>query len=109
PQRGVDDDRVEIEEANVELTAQGQPQPLLADHVQTHQRGAQLLTAAPLLGERGLELLLADLAALDEQIAQPGAASVALEDRDELVAADQALGNEDVAEREGAVAGRPTA
>ena len=102
-QRRIDDDRVEVEEPDVELAAERQAQSLLGDHVQADQRGAERLAGPPLLGERGLELLLADLAALDEQVPQSGAAAMALEDGHELVAADQPLRDEDVPQRNVAI------
>src|SRR5207245_4007355 len=60
---------------------------------------AERLLPALLLGERGLELFRRNRLRLDEQLAEPRAAPVAIEDRQELVARDHLLGDEDLAEQ----------
>ncbi len=103
-QRRVDDDRVEAEEPDVELAAEGHPQPLLGDEAQPDQHLAQGLPRAPLLSQGRLVVGRAQVAGLEQDVAELAAAPVTLENRQELVARDDLLRHEDVAERSVALA-----
>ena len=98
PQRGIDDNRIEHEELDVQLSAERFAHALLGHQPEPDQHLAERLTRAALLGQRGLELLRTQLAASEEEIAELAAAPVALENRHQLIPRDDVLGDEDMSQ-----------
>jgi hypothetical protein len=99
PQRQVEHDRVEVEEVDVKLLAEGPPHLLLGHVAKAHDHFADRLLPAALLREGGLELFRGYRLGLDEELAEPRAAPVTVEDRQELAARDDLLGDEDLAQQ----------
>src|SRR2546422_8717920 len=99
PQHGIDDNRIEHEELDVELSAERFTHALLGHQPEPDQHLAERLTRAALLGQRGLELLRAQLAASEQEIAELAAAPAALEHRDQLIPRDALPGDEDMSQR----------